>query len=61
MEADATTCEGCGKPLDAGEEPRDLAHVSDPRHYCPLCRLLCCPAPTPTMHAAAPRRSFHPG
>lgn len=49
MAQEAMACDGCGKVLDPREEPRDLAHVSDPRHFCPLCRLLYCPAPTPTM------------
>jgi len=49
----ATTCDGCGKSLDPREEPRDLAHVSDPRHYCAFCRFLYCPAPTPTVPVAS--------
>lgn len=43
-----TACDGCGKALDVLDEPKDLAHVSDLRHYCPACRFLYCPAPTPT-------------
>ena len=49
MDVKATAvCDGCGKELDVREEPRDLAHVAGPRHYCPACRFLYCPAPTPT-------------
>ncbi len=58
MVENLVACEGCAKPLDPRDEPRDLAHVRDPRHYCERCRLLFCPAPTPTQHAAAPRSSF---
>ena len=54
----ATSCDGCGKSLDPQKEPRDLAHVSDPRHYCELCRFLYCPAPTPTLPVATPWSSF---
>jgi hypothetical protein len=47
------TCDGCGTSLDPREEPRDLAHVSgDVHHYCPGCRLLYLPAPTPTRPVA---------
>jgi hypothetical protein len=58
MVKDTAVCESCAQPLDPRDEPRDLAHIIDPRHYCPRCRMLFCPAPTPTMHAAAPRSSF---
>lgn len=52
----AVLCESCATPLDPRDEPRDLAHVSDPRHYCERCRLLFCPAPTPTQPVVAWRR-----
>lgn len=51
-------CEGCGTSLDPHEEPRDLAHVADTRHYCAPCRLLYCEAPSPTRPVATPRSSF---
>lgn len=49
MVQEAVACDGCAKSIEPHAEPRDLAHVNDPRHFCPLCRLLFCPAPTPTM------------
>jgi hypothetical protein len=56
VEVAMIACDGCAKPLDPRDEPRDLAHVSDACHYCERCRLLFRPAPTPTMPGAAPRR-----
>jgi hypothetical protein len=48
MNQATAVCESCGATLDPQDEPKDLAHVVDPRHLCSACHLLLCPAPTPT-------------